>query len=92
MSGDITVWLDPPPPLSHFVTILLDPPSPPRPVTYFLNGPLVIRGGLIFGGAYIRGAYIRDFTVCYVNLFTKWMLFEANNVFPGQGCDSLANE
>ena len=26
-------------PLSQFVTILLDHP-PPRPVTYFLNGPL----------------------------------------------------
>ena len=31
-----------PSPLSQFVTILLDHP-PPRPVTYFLNGPLVKR-------------------------------------------------
>ena len=38
ISGDITVLLDHPPPLSLFVTILLDPP-PPRLVTYFLNGP-----------------------------------------------------
>ena len=30
--------LTPLPPLSHFVTILLDP-HPPRPETYFLNGP-----------------------------------------------------
>ena len=40
IDGDITVWLDPPPPLVTLCHYFTWPPSPPRPVTYFMNGPL----------------------------------------------------
>ena len=41
MSGDINVWLDPLPPC-HSLSLFCLTPLPPRPVAYFLNGPLVL--------------------------------------------------
>ena len=46
-------------PLSLFVTILLDPPLP-RPVTYFLNGPLIDTDCESDSVIYTKHKYIPD--------------------------------
>ena len=51
MSGDITAWLDPLPPLSLFVTILLYPP-PPQAGDILFEWPLAMHFFFYKNGLY----------------------------------------
>ena len=62
IDGDITVWLDPPPPLSLFYLT----PLPPRPVTYFLNGPLgqLLGPSISFHSQYTKMRLMNMLKIC----------------------------